>query len=148
MEIDNLHQTIETILTHKEVNVGSNAFVAYQEMMLGEALVGDDSNNYLYVGEHPTVVHWMYRTFRSKVGKSGILLHNDTTNSCSLTVGLVNGQTYKFTTAEAVLSHCVRGCSYDRIFLNVNRAESTRGHIESLIVELTPSLIKSQGDIV
>lgn len=119
--------------------------VDYVELLIGEVLLGDVSNKYLYVGEdHEAQAAAMRRFARLLVGE-GQQVSTIVSTVVSTPGKIVVNGTQQFLFVDKDQGECVvRGMSFNRIFIDVE-CVSTRDRIKQF---MAPQLVCRDGDFV
>jgi hypothetical protein len=115
--------------------------VNYVDLLVGEVLLGDVSNKYLYVGEDQEAQRKAMHSFCRSVVEEGQQLTSTAFASGTI---VVNG-TQRFTFVNRNQSECViKGLSFNRIFIDVC-CTSSRNRIKQ---SMFPHLVYHDGDFV
>lgn len=112
--------------------------VNYVDLLIGEVLLGDVNNTYLYVCEDENAEAEVIREFVTRVEDEGQLV---TAVRLSSGVVVVNS-TQRFYFASRTIVQCVaKGTTYDRIFIDLKDDTAIRSY-------LMPMLTHPGGDFV
>lgn len=115
--------------------------VKYIDLLIGEVLLGDPFNTYLYVCEDEKAEDVMMRQFVQRIAEEG---QQATAVRRSSGLVVVNG-TQRFYFANRSVVQCVaKGTSYDRIFMDLAEGDD----IQCMKEYLFPNLVHPGGDFV
>ena len=114
--------------------------VDYVELLVGEALLGDLTNTYLYIGEDLEAQQIAQGAFVRRVREE------QQVSSVTSSVGrVVVNETQRFLFAHKTRYHCIsKGTSFNRIFVDVSDPIIR----EDVMCSLMPNLISKHGDFV
>lgn len=138
IDCDRLHAAVIDINSGLPSDDPYSRTLAYVYLMLGEVVLGDANNTYLYVAPEQIIVTWAMREFTYLVmqeyGREAIIRMSD---------GIVQttyNQRFIFVSAPQVATH-TRGISINRAFYDVQ--PSVRKDLREIYVHIVPN-----GDIL